>query len=247
MNETMQTIYKLRSERQFTDKAIEQEDLEAVLDAAVRTANSSSRQAYSIVVLTEKEKIKAACGYTGAALLVFCVDQNRLIDIADYMHQDYNRSTTIDFITGGTDAVLAAQTAVIAATSLGIDSLITNGVHRQDFSVLYELLKLPKEYCFPMIGVLLGYSAHPEEKHYKGRLKKGVIHYGEYSHMTQEEIEEEMAKFDSKEMKHGLTYYTQWEAMGFQHYYEWFYQVWNGKQKDIFYPVLKKTKFFETR
>lgn len=244
MNETMQTIYKLRSERQFTDKPIAQEDLEAILEASIRTANSSSRQAYSVIVLTEREKIKAACGFTGAALLVFCVDQNRLIDIAGYMKQEYKRSTTIDFITGGTDAVLAAQTAVIAATSLGIDSLITNGIHRQDFKELYELLKLPKEYCFPMISILLGYSAHPEEMHYKGRLKKGVIHYGAYQPMTEKDIEEEIAKFDSHEMKYGLTYYTQWEAMGFQHYYEWFYQVWNGKQEDIFYPVLRETKFF---
>ncbi len=96
-----------------------------------------------------------------------------------------------------------------------------------------------------MISVLLGYSAHPEEKQYKGRLKKGVIHYGSYHSLTKEEIEEEIAKFDSHENKNGLTYYTQWETMGFQHYYEWFYQVWNGKQEDIFYPVLKETKFFQ--
>lgn len=245
MNETIQSIYKLRSERQFCSKPIAQEDLEAILEATVRTANSSSRQAYSVIVLTDQEKMKAACGYSGAALLVFCVDQNRLVDIAEYMQQDYKKSTTIDFITGGTDAVLAAQTAVIAATSLGIDSLITNGVHRQNFAALYELLNLPKEYCFPMIGVVLGYSAKPETKSYKGRMTKGVIHYDTYHHLTKEEIEEEIAAFDSREKKYGLTSYTQWEEMGFKHYYEWFYQVWNGTQEDVFYPVLKETKFFQ--
>jgi hypothetical protein len=71
------------------------------------------------------------------------------------------------------------------------------------------------------------------------------IHYGAYQPMTEKDIEEEIAKFDSHEMKYGLTYYTQWEAMGFQHYYEWFYQVWNGKQEDKFYPVLRETKFFQ--
>lgn len=245
MNETIESIYKLRSERQFSNKPIAQGDLEVILEATVRTANSSARQMYSVIVLTEKEKIKAACGYSGAALLVFCVDQNRMIDLAEYMHQDYKKSTTIDFITGGTDAILAAQTATIAATSLGIDSLITNGVHRQNFAALYELLHLPKEYCFPMIGVLLGYSAKPEMKHYKGRMTKGVIHYDTYHHLTTGEMEEEIAAFDSREKKYGLTSYTQWEEMGFKHYYEWFYQVWNGKQEDIFYPVLKETKFFQ--
>ena len=245
MNETLKSIHNLHSERQFNSRPIPQEDLETILEAAVRTANSSSRQAYSVIVLTDKEKMKAACGYTGAALLIFCVDQNRLMDIADYMQQDYKRSATIDFITGGTDAVLAAQTATIAAASLGIASLITNGVHRQNFDALYELLHLPKEYCFPMIGVLLGYSANPEAKHFKGRMTKGVIHYDTYHHLTKEEIEEEIAAFDSREGKYGLTSYTQWEGMGFKHYYEWFYQVWNGEQEDIFYPVLKGTKFFQ--
>ena len=226
MNETIESIYKLRSERQFSNKPIAQGDLEVILEATVRTANSSARQMYSVIVLTEKEKIKAACGYSGAALLVFCVDQNRMIDLAEYMHQDYKKSTTIDFITG-------------------IDSLITNGVHRQNFAALYELLHLPKEYCFPMIGVLLGYSAKPEMKHYKGRMTKGVIHYDTYHHLTTGEMEEEIAAFDSREKKYGLTSYTQWEEMGFKHYYEWFYQVWNGKQEDIFYPVLKETKFFQ--
>jgi hypothetical protein len=140
---------------------------------------------------------------------------------------------------------MAAQTSVIAATSLGIDSLITNGVHRQDFHQLYELLNLPKEYCFPLIAVVLGYSAHPEEKHYKGRLKSGVIHEETYHPMTEAEIEDEISKFDSKEKKYGLTSYTTWEAMGYQHYYEWFYQVWNGAQEDVYLPILKETKFFE--
>jgi hypothetical protein len=94
-----------------------------------------------------------------------------------------------------------------------------------------------------MIGVLLGYSVNPEAKHFKGRMTKGVIHYDSYHHLTEEEIEEEIAAFDSRDGKYGLTSYTQWEKMGFKHYYEWFYQVWNGEQEDIFYPVLKETKF----
>lgn len=244
MNETLQTIYKLRSERQFLDKAIKQEDLDTILEASIHASNASSRQGYSIIVLQDKEKMREVCGYTGAAVLVYCVDCNRLLDIAKYMNQDYEISTTIDFITGSTDTVLAAQTAVIAATSLGIDSLITNGVHRQDYKKISGLLNLPSEYCFPVMALVLGYSAAPE-KHYKGRIKTGVIHYDTYHHLTDEEIEEEMAKFDSKEKKYGLTSYTQWEAMGFKHYYEWFYQVWTKHQENDFYSVLKETKFFD--
>jgi FMN reductase [NAD(P)H] len=244
MNETLQTIMQLRSERQFTEKPIDKEDLETILEASIRTANSSSRQAYSIIVITDQKKIPIICGFRGAALLVYCVDQNRLMDIAGYMKQDYEMGTTMDFLSGGTDAVLAAQTAVIAATSLGIDSLITNGVLRQNFHRSYELLNLPKERCFPMIGVVLGYSAS-KEKHYKERLRNGVIHYDTYQHMTDQQIEEEIKRFDDPEGKIGLTTYSQWEKMGYAHYYEWFYQVWNKRSEDCVYPILREVKFMD--
>jgi hypothetical protein len=88
----------------------------------------------------------------------------------------------------------------------------------------------------------LGYSAS-KEKHYKERLRNGVIHYGTYQHMTDKEIEEEIERFDSPEGKIGLTTYTQWEKMGYTHYYEWFYQVWNKRSEDWLYPILKEIKF----
>lgn len=243
MNESLKNIQQLRSVRSFTDRKINQEDLDVILEASIRTANASSRQAYSIIVLKDEEKIKAVCGYKGAVALVYCADNNRLMDIADYMNQSYEITPTIEFITDSTDAILAAQTAVIAAKSLGIDSLITNGVHRQDFNSIYELLKLPSKYCFPLIVVVLGYAennANPQ----KGRVKKGVIHYDEYHHLNAEEIEEEINMFDSTEHKYGLTSYTQWQAMGLKHYYEWFFQVWMDKEEDKFLPVLKDKKFF---
>ncbi len=242
MNETLQTIMHLRSERQFTEEPINREDLETILEASIRTANASSRQAYSIIVITDQEKIPVICGYHGAALLVYCVDQNRLMDIAGYMKQEYEMGTTLDFLSGGTDAVLAAQTAVIAATSIGIASLITNGVLRQNFHKLYELLNLPKERCFPMIGVVLGYSAS-KEKHYKERLRNGVIHYDTYKHMTDSEIKEEIERFDSPEGKIGLATYSQWEKLGYSHYYEWFFQVWNRRSEDRLFPILQEAKY----
>ena len=73
------------------------------------------------------------------------------------------------FVTGSTNTILAAQTAVIAAKSLGIDSLLTNGVHRGDMERLWEMLGLPRQYCFPLIALVLGYAAK-EPAYQKGRL-----------------------------------------------------------------------------
>lgn len=186
--------------------------------------------------------MQAVCGYKGAAALVYCVDFNRMLDIAAYLGEVNTTSTPIDFITGSSDAILAAQTAVIAAKSLGIDSLITNGVHRQDFKKLYELLELPAEYIFPLVAVVLGYS-DVEEDYIKARMKKGVIHYDTYRHLTPEEIADEIKEFDLRDKKHGLPTRTYWEEAGFDHYYNWFFQKWIGPQEDRFTPVLKEAKF----
>lgn len=242
MNETLQTIHQLHSIRKFTDRQISQEDLDTILDASIRAANSSFRQSYSIIVLRDPEKSKTVCGYHGSVTLIYCVDFNRMKDIAEYMGEVNAMSPPIDFITGSTDTVLAAQTAVIAAKSLGIDSLITNGVHRQDFTKLYELLKLPSKYCFPLIGVVLGYCGE-DIYQVKKRIRNGVIHCGTYHHLTPEELEEEIACFDSKDNKYGLSSYSQWEALGYQHYYNWFFQKWIGLQEDRFTDVLKNAEF----
>ena len=245
MNETLQNIRQLRSVRSFTNKQIDPRDLDTILESSIRTSNASARQAYSIIVLTDAEKIKAVCGYTGAAALVYCADNNRLLDIADYLKQDYEISPTFDFITNSTDAILAAQTAVIAAKSLGIDSLITNGVHRQSFEKIYDLMKLPSDYCFPLIAVVLGYAQDNDGSNQseKGRLKTGVIHFDEYHHLSPQEMDEEIRLFDSGESQFGLASPAQWQAMGYKHYYEWFFQTWIGKREDTFLPIIREHKF----
>lgn len=243
MNDTIRTIQKLRSIRQFTDRAINQEDLDTILGASIRAANSSSRQCYSIIVLKDPEKMRAVWGYKGATALVYCVDFNRLNDIAEFMGEVNTMNAPIDFITGSTDAIMAAQTAVIAAKSLGIDSLITNGVHRQDFDKLYQLLELPAKYCFPLIVVVLGYS-DKEDGHVKERVTSGVIHQDTYHHLTDKEIEDEIQIFDFRDKKVS-TVLTGWEEAGFSHYYNWFFQKWNSPREDIFTKVLKDAEFIK--
>jgi len=48
----------------------------------------------------------------------------------------------------GTDTALAAQTAVIAAGSLGIDYLFTNSIHCGDLRGFCEKFNLPDKLCF---------------------------------------------------------------------------------------------------
>lgn len=228
MNPTLQTLQDLRSTHgNFTEQQVSNEDLETILKTASRAANASNRQSYSIVIVDDPDQMHELTGYRGSRLLVFCVDFNRLIDTAAQLGREYSVQGFAPFLTGAVDAALAAQTAVIAATSLGIDSLFTNGIHRGDIERAFSLLKLPKCHCFPLIALVLGYADADPAK-LRGRLTgPGVVHYGEYTRATTEELAEIIAQYDDPETGLGLS--IPWNEKGFEHYLEWFFDVWSKR------------------
>jgi nitroreductase len=186
MNQTLETIKSLRTiHGQFSDKKISDENLNIILQSAVRAANSSARQCYSIIVISNKEKMKKISEYVGDKLLVFCVDFTRLIDLAKHLSNECDVSDVLGFITGSTDTILAAQTACIAAKSLGIDSLFTQrGIHRKEIKQVFKLLNLPNKYCFPLVSLVLGYPKEEPSSKRERLLGPGIIHYETYNHLT---------------------------------------------------------------
>jgi FMN reductase [NAD(P)H] len=246
MNQTIRTIQSLRTiHGNFSDRAIPEADLQAVLNCAVRAATASARQTYSIIVTGDKEKMKQLCGYSGDKLLVFCVDFTRLIDLAAHLGHDSSVGDIMGFITGSTDTILAAQTACICAKSLGIDSLFTNGIHRGDMSRVFTILGLPDKYCFPLIALVLGYPTE-EPPCQKGRLSgPGVIHWESYHRLTPQEKEDLIAEYDNPERHLGMT--DDWAREGLKHYLDWFYTVWAALFKrgdsSALYDALAKAGF----
>mgnify|MGYP000986874185 FL=1 len=142
MNPTLDTIHSLRSiHGGFTDRKVTEEDLATVLTAATRAANSSARQAYSIVVVQDTDRMDTLIGYRASHALVFCADFRRQALLAERLGHRFSNDDVIGFVTATVDTVLAAQTAVIAARSLGIDSLITNGLHRRPLDLVHRVCR----------------------------------------------------------------------------------------------------------
>jgi hypothetical protein len=169
--------------------------------------------------------MKQLSGFQGSAGLVFCVDYNRIMDTAAHLGHPFTAEGVVPFVTGSTDTILAAQTAAIAARSLGIDSLFTNGVHRGDMQRVYDLLDLPAQRCFPLIMLVLGY-ADEEPTALKGRLNgPGVIHRGKYHRLTADELDDLVAQYDDPTTHLGLS--DLWREQGMAHYLDWFYTVWS--------------------
>ncbi|MBN1875556.1 MAG: nitroreductase family protein [Anaerolineae bacterium] len=250
MNETIATIHDLRSiHGNFSEREVSNEDLQTILEASVRAANASARQSYSIIVIEDADMMKKLCGYAGSKLLLYCVDYNRLFATAAHLGYDFDADGVVSFVTGSTDTILAAQTAAVAARSLGIDSLFTNGIHRGDINRVYELLNLPRTHCFPLIALILGYPTQ-EPEYLKGRLYgPGVIHYGSYKPLSSDEIEEMLAYYDNPDGHMALNH--AWMEKGFAHYHDWFFKVWSARgeasaTKSQMFTLLESAGFLET-
>ncbi|MBW1804266.1 MAG: nitroreductase family protein [Deltaproteobacteria bacterium] len=228
MNETIKTIHHLRTiHGDFSSREIDDEALKVILDASVRAANASARQSYSIVVVRDRKIMQELCGYQGSRALIYCVDYNRIIDTAKHLKHSFEVSGIVPFVTGTTDTILAAQTAAIAARSMGIDLMFTNGIHRGDINRVYDILELPKKYCFPLIALILGYP-NQEPDHQKGRLNgPGVVHYEKYRKATKEDLYELVAQYDDLEKHMGLD--NTWRKQGLDHYLDWFYTIWSTR------------------
>lgn len=228
MNETLKTIHSLRTiHGNFSSQDIKDEDMNAILNACVKAPNASARQSYSIIVVKDREKMKKLSGYAGSRTLIFCVDYNRIINTAEHMNHSFSVGGVIPFVTGSTDTILAAQTAAIAAKSLGIDTMFTNGIHRGNMNRVFELLELPDKHCFPLIALILGYPDQ-EPDHQKGRLKgKGIVHNETYQNLSGEELGELVNYYNAPENSMWLS--EEWKKQGLKSYLDWFYTTWSAR------------------
>ena len=251
-NETLKTIRSLRTiHGNFLDKPLPESALQTILQASVRAANSGNLQRYSIVVIKDRQKMKQVCTYQGSCLLLFCVDHNRIKDGVEHLGLGYSYfpDNITEFVTASVDTLLATQTAAVAARSLGIDYLITNGIHRGDMDRVWKLLDLPAKHCFPLIAMVLGYPTE-EPAFQKGRLDgPGIIHYEKYHRLTQDETEEMVRQYDDS--KRHLALNENWKAGQFPHYLDWVFTQWwpapqpTGQETQIL-RFLKRSGFVET-
>ena len=251
-NSTLETLRSLRTiHGNFQDKPLPEAELQAILEASLRAANASNNQSYSILVVKDRALMKQVCGYAGSCLLVYCADYTRMKACAASLGYTYDPGTMPDFLTATLNATLVAQTAVIAAKSLGIDSLLTNGIHRGDLERQWKLLDLPATHCFPVIALVLGFpTAEPAQR--RGRLDGvGVVHAEKYHTLTGAEVEAITRRYDDKQQFLGQV--EDWDTKGYKHYLDWYFKEWVGVEKKraaTESPMLRRLKrsgFVETQ
>jgi nitroreductase len=165
MNETIKKQLSHRSIRAFSEKAIPEDKVNALLAVANRTATSSGLQLSSIIRVTDaavRRRISAICGqeYVNQApeFFVFVADCYRNARIAREQGFDGESVRSMDgFFQAVTDACLSAQNVTTAIESLGMGAVFFGSI-LNDPQELIDILVLP-ELTFPVLGIGFGYPA----------------------------------------------------------------------------------------
>jgi FMN reductase (NADPH)/FMN reductase [NAD(P)H] len=207
MNLVIETILKRKSMRAYEKKEIAQEVREELLHATLRAPTAGNLMLYSIVEVTDphiKDELAVSCDnqpFIARAPLVwlFLADYQRWFDyfVASGVEQLCERKKTImrkpeegDLFLACCDALIAAQTAVIAAESLGLGSCYIGDI-MENYETHRDLFNLPK-YVFPICLVCFGYPTRQQmERGQTTRFKeKFILFEDHYRRLSGEEFEE---------------------------------------------------------
>ncbi|WP_163652287.1 oxygen-insensitive NADPH nitroreductase [Listeria sp. PSOL-1] len=197
MNSTVEQILSHYSVRAFQNKKLTQDEIRLLVQAAQSASTSNFMQAYSIIGVSDQEKLNVIAEISGSAsyvaqtghFFVFVADLARNKEIAEVKNVDFTSlETTEKWLVAVIDATLAAQNMAIAAESMGLGICFIGGI-RNNLRQVSELLEIP-DYALPIFGLTIGHPAQnsapkprmPEELIYHENVyqKKDKSLYNEY-------------------------------------------------------------------
>ncbi len=206
MNSVIETINKRVSLRRYDSRPISDEDLEVIINAAIKAPTAGNMMLYSIIKIKDesiKEKLSITCDNQpfikkAPVVLLFLADLNKwfnyfkLCGIKDVKSPGMN-----DFMLGVNDAIIACQNAVIAAESLNIGSCYIGDI-MENYEIHKEMLNLP-DYTFPAAMITLGYYPENHKKTYQDRYANDYVVFDEkYKNLNEDELKEMFALREEK-------------------------------------------------
>jgi nitroreductase len=206
MNPTLELIEKRRSIRLYDPAPLQQAEKDAILQAAMRAPTAGAMMLYTILEVNDPQKkqtLSETCDHqsfiaTAPYLLLFLADYQRWMDL--YTAADCEKRASElgiasrmpaegDLVLALMDALIAAQTAVIAAESLGIGSCYIGDIIEQ-YEQHRTLFDLPR-YAFPAALICFGRPAKTPPGPPVPRFeRKFIVHEDSYRRFSAEELNE---------------------------------------------------------
>ncbi len=232
MNEVMQTVLNRKSVRTFQDRPVPADVQEAILQAAMRAPTAGNMMLYSIIEVSDqrtKDTLARTCDNQpfiakAPLVLLFLADYQRWYDYflvsgvkrmcAD-RHEPMRTPEEGDLMLACCDALIAAQTAVIAAESLGLGSCYIGDI-MENCEAHRDLFALPR-FTFPLALLCLGYPTQqqldrPQTTRYG---KQYLVFSDKYRRLSIEEFaemhrQEEEQAAQGRTLPAGVTNVGQW-------------------------------------
>lgn len=214
MNSTIEIIKNRCSLRKYQEKAILPEQLDSIIESAMRAPTAGNMMTYSMILIKDqakKELLSQICDgqlfiAKAPVIIVFIADYQKwhdyylLNDVEAFCKKNnkvYESPTEASLFLATEDALIAAQNAVIAAESLNIGSCYIGDV-MENIEKHQEILNLPK-YTFPVAMLALGYYPEDHEKIIRGRFDKKFVVFDEvYQKLDDEQLKEMYAHLDKR-------------------------------------------------
>jgi nitroreductase len=194
-NAVLETILSHRSVRGFLPQALPEGTLELLIAAAQSASTSSNLQFWSVVAVQEQERKSRLAELAGQQqfirdaplLLVWLADMSRINRLAAERQAQVDGTHYVEeFIVGVVDAALAAQSALIAAESLGLGGVYIGAMRNLPEQIAAELALPP--HTFAVFGMSVGYPDPARETGIKPRLPQSVVlHREQYSTLQRSE------------------------------------------------------------
>jgi len=171
MNETLKIIESRKSLRSYAQKPMTREDKDAIIRAALRAPTAGNMMLYTMIEVEDqdrKERLVETCDHQpfiakSPFVLLFLADYQRQFDyylksgVEEYCRREGRILKTPaegDLLLACCDALIAAQTAVIAAESMGFGSCYIGDI-MENYEIHRQMFDLP-DFVFPVTMLCFG-------------------------------------------------------------------------------------------
>jgi len=174
MTQTIDVIMNRRSIRAYSNGPVTEEEKTTILGATLRAPTAGGMMLYSILEIVSQElktRLSETCDHQpfiakAPWVLLYLADFQRLYDYFEFcevprrcreLGKEFRKPSVGDLMLACCDTLIAAQTTVLAAESMGIGSCYIGDI-LENYEIHRDLLKLPP-YVFPITMLCLGHPA----------------------------------------------------------------------------------------
>ena len=207
MNQVIEVIHNRKSVRAYEDKPLPEDVRDMILKSAMRAPTAGNMMLYSVIEVSDQEaknKLVETCDNQpfiakAPLVLIFLADYQRWVDyfkVSGVEQLCTEKGVPMvkpeegDLFLACCDALIAAQTAVIAAESMGVGSCYIGDI-LENYEVHREMFDLP-QYAIPICMVCFGYpSQEQRERERTERFgEEFIVFKNRYRHLGEDEFKE---------------------------------------------------------